>query len=783
MKQFRWAALTATLLLAAPALYAATYTISAPAVAKKIVEGGLKLGGTSPSGGSIAFNSYYMSIDGQPAIPVMGEMHYARYPRDRWEEEILKMKAGGLTVIPTYVFWNLHEQREGQFDWSGQLDLRAFVELCGRHGMPVIVRIGPFCHGEMRNGGLPDWLFARPLEVRSNDSLYLHYVDRLYGQIAAQLRGLYYKDGGPVIGIQIENEHQHSAAPWAIAYQGEAVDRTTAVYDASTTLAGVGVQTGQLSYQEMGELHMKTLKDIAVKHGMEVPVYTATGWGMAAVIGNEAVPVTAAYTYPTWVDNGTMSDFCLFKDIQRNPDYSPVRYDGEQFPSFAAEMGVGIQMTYPRRPVVLADAAEALVVRTLGSGSNGIGYYMFHGGSTPKQIGGVGFMSEEPGCPKISYDFQAPLGEFGLENGSYRRLRLLHAFVNDFGHLLAPMETVLPEGNAQIKPSDRETLRYAIRVKDGQGFIFMVNFQDHDLDRHDQTGLQLRLNLGGEELAIPFSGTFTLPKDVSAILPFNFQMQDARLKYATAQLMMKLDDNGIEHYIFFAHDGMSPEYMFDEATVRGRSFYAPAAGLKSTFTVRTKAGKQIRITTLTREQALQATRVDGRLLITSATVVPQADGSVDLLSLDNPRFSYVLYPSKAGWNVQTVSVQGVDPQVTTKTISSRRLTVHFDTPRPPQVHEFFLRMDYTADVAMAFLNGEMVLDHFYHGVPWTIGLNRFAVQMQQEDMVFYFRPITAQVPYLADLPAKAVPDFSAGDICRINQIRVIPQYIKNIQLK
>ena len=123
-------------------------------------------------------------------------------------------------------------------------------------------------------------------------------------------------------------------------------------------------------------------------------MYTATGWGNAAVIGEEAIPVTAAYTYPFWVKPG-MSPFCMFKDIQKNPDYAPVRYDTEKYPSFCAEMGVGIQMIYTRRPIVTAKAAEALMVRTLGSGANGIGYYMYHGGSTPK-MGPTAFFSDQP---------------------------------------------------------------------------------------------------------------------------------------------------------------------------------------------------------------------------------------------------------------------------------------------------------------------------------------------------------------------------------------------------
>ena len=189
------------------------YELDMPVKEKTIYSGHLKLGGSNPSGERIEVNSYYMSVGGKPVIPVMGEFHYSRYPECQWEEEILKMKAGGVTVIPTYVFWSIHEEKEGVFNWEGNRNLRKFLSLCQKHNMWTVVRIGPFCHGEIRNGGLPDWLFARPLEIRSNDANYLKYVKRLYEEIGRQLEGLYYKDGGTIIGTQIENEHQHSAAP------------------------------------------------------------------------------------------------------------------------------------------------------------------------------------------------------------------------------------------------------------------------------------------------------------------------------------------------------------------------------------------------------------------------------------------------------------------------------------------------------------------------------------------------------------------------------------------
>ena len=753
------------------------YELTAPKVEKIIYTKHLKLGGTAPDGGSIEVNSFYMLRNGKPMLPVTGEFHYSRYPAEQWEQAILKMKAGGLTIIPTYVFWNIHEEKEGVFDWNGNRDLRRFVELCKKHDMDVIVRIGPFCHGEIRNGGLPDWLFARPVEVRSNDVNYLKYVERLYNEIAVQLKKLYYKDGGPIIGVQIENEHQHSAAPWAIQYPGEQRDMTAATYDSSITMIGVSEQHQNITMSELGDLHMRTLKQMAEKAGIITPLYTATGWGMAAVIGNEALPVTAAYTYPFWA-KPSMSPFCLFKDIQRVPDYSPVRYDTDKYPSFCAEMGVGIQMVYRSRPIVKAEAAEALMVRTLGSGANGIGYYMYHGGSTPKQNNGVGFFSDDGmGMPKISYDYQAPIGEFGLVRDSYQNLRILHTFLKDFGSILAPMETVLPEGYEKITLDNRETLRYAARMKEDAGFIFMTNFQDHDTARFDQTDLQLKLKLKKQTLIIPSSKTFTLKKDQSVILPFNLSMEGALLKYSTTQLLAKVEEKNAVHYFFFAPEGLRTEYSFDKSTLSsGKEFYTPKPGLKSTFSITVKNGKTLKITTLTRQQALNTTKVNNHILITEATVLPEKE-QCTLLSLGKTQISYALYTANKGWKEETIEVQPVDVKADWKKVGTRRMTVKIDQPDVPQVNDYFLRVNYVADVAMAFIGGYLVLDHYYYGIPWTIGLRRFKNELKNEYLSFYFRPLRKDAPFIGDLPVEAIPDFSQKDAdCLVRSVDVIPEY-------
>lgn len=122
----------------------------------------------------------------------------------------------------------------------------------------------PFDHGEMRNGGLPDWLYGRTFEIRSNEEEYLHYVDELYGEITDKCEGLLYKDGGPIIGVQLENEYQHSAAPWEITYPGAREELTVAEKNAEVTYVQISETDGVNRHAEEGKDHMATLKQIAL---------------------------------------------------------------------------------------------------------------------------------------------------------------------------------------------------------------------------------------------------------------------------------------------------------------------------------------------------------------------------------------------------------------------------------------------------------------------------------------------------------------------------------------
>ena len=147
-------------------------------------------------------------------LPVMGEFHYSRWEDDTWEEELRKMKTGGINIVATYLFWIHHEEKENEWNFSGRRDIRRFVQLCRKVGLQVFLRIGPWVHAEVRNGGFPDWVQrAKDYEPRTNDEGYLKAVEKYFNQLGKQLEGLMFKDGGPVIGVQLENEYGHVGGP------------------------------------------------------------------------------------------------------------------------------------------------------------------------------------------------------------------------------------------------------------------------------------------------------------------------------------------------------------------------------------------------------------------------------------------------------------------------------------------------------------------------------------------------------------------------------------------
>ena len=496
----------------------------------EIKTGVLHMGNPGPVGKKIEVNNRYLTLDEKPIIPVMGEVHFSRIPPEQWEDVILKMKACGINIIATYVLWIHHEEIEGQFDWTGNKDLRAFAKLVAKHGLWFYPRIGPWCHAEVRNGGTPDWILTKTnLKNRSNDPVYQHYAEEWYKQIALQLHGLMYKDGGPVIGIQLENEYRHGKA---------------------------------------GEIHILWLKETAQKYGLDVPLYTVTGWQNGSVPPYQVIPLWGAYPDEPWADNLDRNTDCTnfrfspYRDndnIGNDVNKSRKPYlDNSAYPYFTCEVGVGIMNTDHRRLRINSIDGLGLMMAKIGSGSNLPGYYMFAGGSNPHGIlttleenkDETGFWNTNP---VISYDFQAAICESGKLNGSYYEIKKLHYFLNEFGSRLAPMAPVFP------KKSD--DLQYVFRTDKKSAYLFGINYCRHNIipARKD---VQFAIKLNNKTITFP-SRPITISDSAMFIWPVNFSIDNASLKYATAQPLCHIRNK----WVFIEDADKSPEFCFHKSNI------------------------------------------------------------------------------------------------------------------------------------------------------------------------------------------------------------------------
>ena len=624
----------------------------------------------------VTWDKYSLMIAGRRVCPVMGEVHYSRIPQTEWAEEVRKMKDGGVTVIACYVFWNHIEETEGVFDWSGQRNLRQFLEVCSQEQLPVVLRVGPFCHGEARCGGIPDWLFSKGCKMRSEDPVFLTYTERLYRQIFTQVQGLQWKDGGPVMAMQFDNEY-----------------------------------SGHGSY-------LMRLKQMANEIGFDLPLYTRTGWPELAspIPFGEMIPLYGDYADGFWERSleetaGNYYKAFNFKAFrsstaiateQLGKQEERLNEGDEQYPYFTCELGGGMMTAYHRRPYLYPEDAYSMAIVKLGSGSNLLGYYMYHGGTNPEGKAWLNEMQRTPATnyndmPVKTYDFQAPLGEFGQKNPHYYMLRKLHLFMHDWGDLLAPMEAVFPCPQ-DIQKGDDSFLRWSYRAKDGTGFIFINNYE-----RLQNLSTKSHVQLEACGVKLP---KLTIPTGTMCILPVNID----GIRYATAQPIAKRDGN-----IYLAQVKGIPSTI---ALQNGKV-------LKNLKPLGTAKPVCQNIYLLTSEQAerlfLQADEPQAR---PTAVAYQKEKEAVALRTI-------------------TIGVNRVAEEPTDEDFEQAAVyTIHL-----PQQRQALLQIAYRGDCARLYADGKLVADNFYNGRPFLMGLWRLpesctSLELRilplQKDMPVYF---------------------------------------------
>ena len=431
-----------------------------------------------------------------------------------------------------------------------------------------------------------------------------------------------------------------------------------------------------------------------------------------------------------------------------------------------------------------------------------IGYYMVHGGTHP--VGKHSYMNEYT-VPRISYDFQAPVGEFGQINPSYSCLRLLHSFLKDFGPLLAPMTVALPEDAAAITPDDTTSLRWVVRHQDGAGFIFMSNYQDH-IEMRPIPDIQFTLQTAAGTLTIPHARPFTLEPNVSAILPFGLSLGDVKLRYATTQLLSHIGQD----YFFFAPRGIASHYAFETASygaldvrggeideINGATCVSVTPGLNSFITLTATSGQTIRIFTLTREQAEHASKQhvwgQDRLLISESAVTVDGE-TCTLYSLGQEAIDLLVYPPVTGHLAvaSVVLTESAAGCFTRYSGSIPKKTLHFQQEMlepgrvrlqfPPDLldglHNVILRIDYLGDLGSAFIDGQLVHDNYYNGLPWDIGLRHFDQQLAGKDLLLLITPVEQHAGAQRYIPTGMTfrPETDGEMLAAIHQIAALPEY-------
>ena len=163
---------------------------------------------SSQAGGTFEVGKNTFLLNGKPFVVKAAEVHYPRIPEPYWEQRILSCKALGMNTLCLYVFWNLHEQQPGKFDFSGNNDIAKFCRLAQKHGMYVIVRPGPYVCAEWEMGGLPWWLLKKDdVQLRTLDPYYMERVGIFMNEVGKQLADLQISRGGNIIMVQVENEY------------------------------------------------------------------------------------------------------------------------------------------------------------------------------------------------------------------------------------------------------------------------------------------------------------------------------------------------------------------------------------------------------------------------------------------------------------------------------------------------------------------------------------------------------------------------------------------------
>lgn len=497
--------------------------ININAAPKKVFDGNFNYSNTDSSYG---VNTKYFTKDGKPFTVIAGELHFSRLPKERWRETLLKMCECGINTVSTYVFWNYHEEIKGQFDFSGGKDISAFLQICRDIDMPCILRIGPWCHGEVIRGGFPKRI-NKMAKKRCDNPKYLEEVREFWQGLYKEVKP--FLDGKTVIGIQLENEY-----------------------------------TGKTE-------HIRTLRKIAEEIGFKTPFFTMTAWPSGKP-DNDFLPMMGGYPDGPWNYGKT-----ALKPNNRfaiSPAKTEDEIGGDLFKSNAekkgayddvpyafCETGPGNQVTQHRRPYISEKDGYGVCFAKFASGAAWLGYYMFCGGANPNdRLMQESRLTGYPNnYPIIDYDFQAPISRYGVCRPHGDRLRLMHLFVNEFDNETCTKQAYFPKWKSDDK-TDISFLKCSIRADEkGSGYFFSSTYEK-GLKYNDFKDVNVTFTISGKTVNLP---NIDVKAGSMFFYPFNINQGSVHFDYILAQPIAKKETDGKTVCYFAECEGIDPKCSVD----------------------------------------------------------------------------------------------------------------------------------------------------------------------------------------------------------------------------
>ena len=323
--------------------------------------------------------------EGKPVQLLSGAIHYFRVVPEYWTDRLLKLKACGFNTVETYVPWNFHEPKPGQFRFEGMADVERFIQLAGELGLYVIVRPSPYICAEWEFGGLPSWLLADDeIGLRCYDGKFLDRVDRYYDILLPKLQSLLSTSGGPIIAMQIENEY-----------------------------GSFGNDARYLEY----------LREGMVRRGIDVMLFTSDGPTDPMLQAGSVPGQLATVNF----GSGTREAFSKLRKYQANRPLMCMEYWNGWFDHWG-------ESHHTRDAADVAQVFEEMLEEQAS-----VNFYMFHGGTNFGFYNGANCQQKDQYEPTItSYDYDSLLSESGEPTAKFHMVRDVIARYRDIGELVLP---------------------------------------------------------------------------------------------------------------------------------------------------------------------------------------------------------------------------------------------------------------------------------------------------------------------------------------------------------